>query len=530
MNWNAVPAAVLAGITGYAAILFTGLYFALAKVTEEHDRREYLSFALTCLTVMGYDVSCAAIYNARAFDQSAVAWLRVSTFMAAGIVLSYTSFAWDFLKRRIPLTLRVLNAVMTGLALLVVFWDSDLGITITRPHIWHVTVFGSDITYYDPDMGVLGQSLLLLVFIGMASVATAMFRYFRSREGRLQRGHQGMVAASMVVFLTSTSDVLSTSGMIEFMYTFEYGVTAMLLAMGYVLLARFGALHEAVDGLNNDLKRTNVELALALEQARESARTKSEFLASISHELRTPLNAIINLPEGLIEDFVPVQSARCSACNTLFALEPGERVDANVQCSECGAAKLKEESHVAFEGDPSKARMCLDTVVRAARHLLGLVNDLLDASKLELGRAVVVPAAFDPVELVEEIVGSSGAMAKKSGVQVRFQRATDALAKDVIVADRVRVGQVLYNLISNAIKFSPQGGVVEVALSAPSDVELELRVRDQGIGIAAEHHALIFEKFLERPGRAARRPHLGRERKRRGRHVYCAPAAHAGER
>jgi signal transduction histidine kinase len=148
--------------------------------------------------------------------------------------------------------------------------------------------------------------------------------------------------------------------------------------------------------------------------------------------------------------------------------------------------------------------MCLDTVVRAARHLLGLVNDLLDASKLELGRALVVPAAFDPVELVEEIVGSSGAMAKKSGVQVRFQRASDALAHEVIVADRVRIGQVLYNLISNAIKFSPEGGVVDVALSAPSDAELELRVRDQGIGIAEEHHALIFEKFRQVDGSATR--------------------------
>lgn len=62
----------------------------------------------------------------------------------------------------------------------------------------------------------------------------------------------------------------------------------------------------------------------------------------------------------------------------------------------------------------------------------------------------------------------------------------------------------MYNLISNAIKFSPEGGVVEVSLSAPSEAELELRVRDQGIGIAAEHHALIFEKFRQVDGSATR--------------------------
>jgi signal transduction histidine kinase len=502
MNWNAVPAAVLAGITGYAAILFTGLYFALAKVPEQRERREYLSFALTCLAVMGYDISCSAIYNARAYDQAQVAWIRVSAFTAAGIVLAYTTFLWDFLKRPIPWAMRLLNGAIVVLTLVVCLWQSEHTISIARPHIWNTRVFGRPVTYYDPDMGVLGQLLLLLVFIGMASVATTMFRYFRSRDGRLQRGNLGMLVATAIAFMATTSDVLSTSGIHQFMYTFELGVTATLMAMGYVLLARFGALNETVDALNRDLTRTNVQLAVALDQARESARAKAEFLASISHELRTPLNAIINLPEGVSQQFVAVHAVRCAGCGTQFELEQGEELDASAACSECGAARLQDDTRVVFEGEPSQARACLDTVVRAARHLLRLVNDLLDASKLELGRAVVVPAAFDPSELVEEIVSSSSALAKHSGVQVRFLKG--ALAGETIVADRVRIGQVLYNLISNAVKFSPEGGVVEVSLSAPSAAELELSVRDQGIGIAEEHHALIFEKFRQVDGSATR--------------------------
>jgi|GEM_PF-4042786 len=500
MNWNAVPAAVLAGITGYAAILFTGLYFALAKMREQRERREYLSFAVTCLTVMGYDIACAAIYNARAYDESLFVWIRLSTFMAAGIVLSYTCFMWDFFKRTMPRVVRWMSGALAALALIVCLWDNDLTISAARPHIWTVSVFGRDVTYYDADMGLLGQLLLLLVFIGMASIAIGMFRYFRSPEGRQQRGNVGMLVATAIAFVSATSDVLSSSGIYQFMYTFELGVTATLMAMGYVLLTRFGALNEAVDTLNRDLTRTNVQLAIALDQAHESARTKTEFLASISHELRTPLNAIINLPEGLIEQFVPAHTAQCTACGAQFELVPGEQLAASAQCSECRAQALLRETRTVFDGDGARAQASLNMVVRAARHLLRLVNDLLDASKLDLGRAAVVPAAFNPVELVEEVVGSCQVLAKQSGVQLRFHGAEESL----LVADRVRVGQVLYNLISNAIKFSPEGGVVEVSLGAPSETELELRVRDQGIGIAAEHHALIFEKFRQVDGSATR--------------------------
>jgi signal transduction histidine kinase len=126
-----------------------------------------------------------------------------------------------------------------------------------------------------------------------------------------------------------------------------------------------------------------------------------------------------------------------------------------------------------------------------------LVNDLLDASKLDLGRAVLVPATFDPVELVEEVVVTARSTAKKSGVVVRFERPANDVLPSSIVADRVRIAQVLYNLIGNAIKFSADGGSVEVAVSAPSPSEWQLRVRDHGIGIAAEDQALIFEKFRQ---------------------------------
>lgn len=496
MNWNAVPVVVLAGITGYAAILFSGLYFSLAGVTEERSRREYLTFALTCVTVVAYDITCAFQYDARSLEQSFV-WLRLSMFEASLVCVSYSTFVWSFLKRPIPWVFRGAMGLAVVLGLTVSLWESEYTLTVAQPHTRRLEVFGHPITYYETDYGILTQLLLLLFMLTITSLVGVIVSYFRSAAGRAARGRAAFLVATVISFITATSDILATAGLVEFMYTFEYGVAVLYVAMGYVLLVRFSALNRAVNALNRDLTATNVDLATALGQAKESIRVKTEFLASVSHELRTPLNAIINLPEELIEQFAPLQLARCTACGSEFELEEGDHLDGGLTCTDCGAPALEAHTRVAFRGDADTARACLHTVVQAARHQLRLVNDLLDASKLELGRGMILPTRFDPVELVEEIVDSTRATAEKSGVSVTLQPPDEALAGAVITADRVRIGQVLYNLLGNAIKFSPANGTVEVSLKAPSDDEWELSVRDHGIGIAEEHHGMIFEKFRQ---------------------------------
>jgi signal transduction histidine kinase len=500
MSWNAVPVAVMAGIAGYAAVLFAGLYFALGTATEERARREYLTFALTCLGAAGYEITNVMLYNAQSFEQG-LASVRGSLVCAAFVASMYTVFVWDFLKRPVPFAYRCSNAALCVLAAIVSFWNGDHTLTAAHAQVKHVRVFNRVITLYEPEYGPLSLLLMFGFVVTVAALASVVVHYFR-RDGRTERGRVAFLAATSILFVTTTNDVLATIGVTQFMYLFEYGLASLLMAIGYVLLMRFSALHSTVDFLNRDLTRSNVELVLALEQARESNRVKTEFLASISHELRTPLNAIINLPEGMIEDLVRTPRARCRACGTAFELDPGERLVSSQPCSECGAAQLQSEDAVSFAGDGKHALLGLQTVVRAGRHLLGLVNNLLDASKLDLGRAVIVPTAFDPMELVEEVVESMRATATKSNVVVRFERERpeqqqDDVAPSTIMADRVRIGQVLYNLIGNAIKFSPDGGTVEVSVGAPSSNEWQLRVRDHGIGIAPEDHALIFEKFRQ---------------------------------
>jgi signal transduction histidine kinase len=178
-------------------------------------------------------------------------------------------------------------------------------------------------------------------------------------------------------------------------------------------------------------------------------RHKSEFLANMSHELRTPLNAIIGFSEVLLE--------------RMF----GELND--------------------------KQAEYLQDILSSGRHLLSLINDILDLSKVEAGRMELelapfsLPAALDnALTLVRERAARHG---------IRLELAVDA-ALGTVVADERKVKQILLNLLSNAVKFTPEGGRVAVR-AEPADGTVEISVSDTGIGIAAEDREAIFEEFRQ---------------------------------
>jgi signal transduction histidine kinase len=287
MNLHAVPVATLAGICGYAAILFIGLHAALANVTEARARREYLSFALCCLAVASYDVGCALLYNAPSLERGLLAQ-RVQMLTAGMIGVTYMVFTWDFLDRPMPRFLRAACWALVPLSLLAGFWDSPHSFTFDAPAIKHVQLWGHEIVYYESAPGIVPELLMLDVFVLYAITTTYQFRYFFVRLHERRPGHLGFVLAFLISGVCATNDIMVTVGVYQAVYAFEYGIVAILMAMGYVLLMRFGDLHEAVNGLNRELSRSNTDLVRALAQAQESVRLKTEFLASISHELRTP--------------------------------------------------------------------------------------------------------------------------------------------------------------------------------------------------------------------------------------------------
>jgi signal transduction histidine kinase len=184
-------------------------------------------------------------------------------------------------------------------------------------------------------------------------------------------------------------------------------------------------------------------------QLETASRHKSEFLANMSHELRTPLNAIIGFSEVLSE--------------RMF-----------------GDLNEKQEEY-------------LRDIHASGQHLLSLINDILDLSKIEAGRMELEPTAFDLPTAIENALTLVRERAARRGIALH--QAVDQRL-DQIRADERKIKQVLLNLLSNALKFTPEGGRIDVRAGLV-DGMAEVSVADTGIGIAPEDQEAVFEEFRQ---------------------------------
>ncbi|WP_432982051.1 response regulator [Dactylosporangium sp. CA-233914] len=197
-------------------------------------------------------------------------------------------------------------------------------------------------------------------------------------------------------------------------------------------------------------------LAESVAALTEASQAKSDFLAGMSHELRTPLNAIIGFSD-LMRAEQPDGDRR---------IVPAEWVE-----------------HVHNSG----------------RHLLGLINDILDLAKVEAGRLELNPEPISLDAAVGEVITTLRPLTDRKGLQVYL----DVPPTAAVRADPLRLRQILDNLLSNAIKFTPDGGLIAVTVSPAAD-SVAITVADSGIGIAAEDQERIFEEF-QQVGPAAQR-------------------------
>mgnify|MGYP006278756365 CR=1 FL=1 len=201
----------------------------------------------------------------------------------------------------------------------------------------------------------------------------------------------------------------------------------------------------------SDLKRTEDDLRLAIDQARAASRAKGEFLAAMSHEIRTPINGII------------------------------------------GASELCEETRLDRE-----QRSYLDTVLQCGNTLLALVNDVLDFSKIEAGQLNLEKLNFVPRSLMENVAESFVQEARKKGVEL-ITAYDEELPAD-LMGDPTRLKQVLNNLVSNAVKFTENGEVVlraETLKVTEKSARVRFSVSDTGIGISEARKEAIFESFTQ---------------------------------
>jgi signal transduction histidine kinase len=204
--------------------------------------------------------------------------------------------------------------------------------------------------------------------------------------------------------------------------------------------------------LFDEIQDKNRQLQLASEH-------KSQFVASMSHELRTPLNAIIGLTEMMVTN--------AARFGTEKALEPLRRVNV------------------------------------AGSHLLSLINEILDLSKIEAGKLELNPERVDLPRLIDEVVGTAGQLAEKNNNRLIVEAQENLGA---LTADSMRLKQILLNLLSNACKFTKEG---DVTLRARKLVDgrdwVELAVVDTGIGLTAEQQAKLFQDFTQADSLTARR-------------------------
>src|SRR5262249_44760950 len=194
-------------------------------------------------------------------------------------------------------------------------------------------------------------------------------------------------------------------------------------------------------------------------QLQQASEHKSQFVASMSHELRTPLNAIIGLTDMLVTN----------------------------------AARFGTE----------KAQEPLQRVNRAGTHLLGLINQVLDLSKIEAGQLELNPQTVQLAPLIEEVIGTARQLAEQNKIRLLVEAQENL---DTLTVDPMRLRQILLNLLSNAFKFTKEG---EVTLRARRNTNgsdwIELAVADTGIGMTAEQQAKLFEEFTQADATTAQR-------------------------
>jgi signal transduction histidine kinase/DNA-binding response OmpR family regulator len=247
--------------------------------------------------------------------------------------------------------------------------------------------------------------------------------------------------------------------------TREQELVASIARVAIVAIERCAARAEReryiaeLDEARERAERQALELAEARDQAFASARAKSEFLANMSHEIRTPLNGIIGITELLLGAPLP----------------PAEREQ-------------------------------VGTIRRCGDHLLAVINDILDYSKIEAGKMPIESVEFDLREVVEEVAEVLGPRAQEKGFELVCDVPPDLPTH--LNGDPVRLRQVVSNLVTNAVKFTEQGEVViEVRAHEESNgtTLVRIAVRDTGIGIPPDRHAAIFESFTQADGSTTRK-------------------------
>jgi len=330
-------------------------------------------------------------------------------------------------------------------------------------------------------------------FVGIVSRVVELIRAGRASEARELQAAQATPLTNRLERLTNQAEADMVAGIEAstrayetarwIVIAFALGSIALALGLGYAIswslirpvkeieakLNRVAtgdftqrvevANRDEMGALAADVNRMSEELGRLYHQLELASKNKSQFLSKMSHELRTPLNAIIGLTEMMVSN--------AARFGTDKALDPLRRVNA------------------------------------AGPHLLSLINEVLDLSKIEAGKLELNPEPINLARLIDEVVGTTGQLAEKNQNRLIVEAQDNVGA---LKADPMRLKQILLNLLSNSFKFTKEGDIaLRVRKVADGRDWIELAVADTGIGLTAEQQAKLFQDFTQANSLTARR-------------------------
>jgi len=445
---------IFAGASGIC--LFAAMYHSLVGLRRTPADRTHIIFALTALA-FGWKNYCALNYNAAAIAGRMADYL----FWAhLGLLLGYLPgllcLVWfvAFYTRAKPTAIPILLSVPILVLIIVEQNSSFFFLFAEQPRFFNVTLpWGEVMAYPDAKLSEWAKLEWMILLSMVVFFIFATIRQFRRGERR----KAVLIGISVIIFMGCIiNDVMLDWQMVKSIYVLEHGFVVVIVAMSLSLSDEIINTENKLATLNQELEnrideRTR-ELSLAMHRAEAANRAKSLFLANMSHELRTPLNAILGHTQ--------IMSRQSS-----FAPE-----------------ELSALESIRTSGD----------------HLLTLINNILEMSKIEAGQTVLNPSSFAIEALINDLRIMFADQARQKGLTLSVDKNSQVI--DAVNADRGKLSQILINLLSNAIRNTPSGSItMHLAMTshAGDACHLEIAVSDTGRGIAADDLQRIFDPFVQ---------------------------------